>query len=267
MKFVFQVIKEQFYNLHLIFRLAAYEQKSSFQMHYLGILWQFINPALQVLVFWAVFGLGIRSGNPVGDIPFFVWLVIGLVPWFFISPVIVQGSNSVYAKVNLVSKMKFPVSVLPTITIVKNSFNFMVMLVLLGIVLLVYGINSGVYLFQIVYYLVALFTFLFSVTLLLSTLSTIIRDIQIALQSVMRMLFFLTPIFWDPSNVPPLFHNLLKLNPLYYLIDGFRNTFLGLGWFYEDLGFTLYFWFITLLILFVGAFMHIKFRNKFVDYL
>ena len=106
MNFASQVIKEQFSNRHLILRLASYDIKSSYQMHYLGLLWQFINPISQVLVYWLVFGIGIRGGNPVGETPFFIWLVIGLIPWFFIAPTIIQGSNSVYAKVNMVSKMK-----------------------------------------------------------------------------------------------------------------------------------------------------------------
>lgn len=267
MSFVTQVIKEQFSNSHLIFRLATYDIKSSFQMHYLGILWQFLNPVAQVFVYWFVFGVGIRNGNPVGDVPFFVWLVIGLIPWFFISPTITQASNSVYSKVNLVSKMKFPVSVLPMITIIKNSFNFIVMFLILIVVLYFYGINPGSYLLQLPYYFFAMYTFLFSITLLFSTISTIVRDFQFAVQSTMRIMFFLTPILWDFGDMSITLQNVLKLNPFYYLIEGFRNTLLGESWFYTDLGYTLYFWFITMLMLTVGSILHIKFRNKFVDYL
>ncbi|MCA1064611.1 ABC transporter permease (plasmid) [Rossellomorea sp. AcN35-11] len=264
---VLHIIKEQISNRQLILRLAAYELKSSYRMNYLGLFWSFLVPVLQILVFWVVFGMGIRSGSPVGDTPYFAWLVIGLVPWFYISPSILQGANSVYSKVNLVSKMKFPVSILPSIEIAKNTFNFLIMLGILIIILLSYGINSGLYLLQLPYYLIALFTFLYSVSLLLSTLSTIIRDVQLLLQAAMRMLFFLTPIFWDPNNLPEAFKTTLQLNPLYYLVDGFRNTFLGYSWFFEDMTYTLYFWYLTLLLLFVGAALHAKFKDKFVDYL
>lgn len=96
MTFIYQVLKEQLDNRHLIFRLAAYELKSKYQMHYLGMLWQFLNPVLQISVFWFVFGIGIREGAPVGDTPFFVWLVLGLVPWFYISATVTQASNSVF---------------------------------------------------------------------------------------------------------------------------------------------------------------------------
>ncbi len=267
MKFVFQVIKEQLTYFHLIFRLATYEIKSTYQMHYLGIIWQFLNPAIQIIAYWFVFGIGIRGGEPVGDTPFFVWLLIGIIPWFFISSSITQGANSVFAKVNLVSKMKFPVSVLPTITIVKNSYNFAMLTVILIVVLLVYSVNPGIYILQLPYYLFALYVFLFSTTLLCSTISVLVRDFQTAINSIMRMLFFLTPILWDSSKLSERLLAILKLNPFYYLIDGFRNTVLRGVWFYEDIGLTLYFWGVTLLFLFIGSYIHLKFRKKFVDYL
>ncbi|TLS38680.1 ABC transporter permease [Pseudalkalibacillus caeni] len=267
MRYMFQVLKEQFTNLHLIFRLALYEVKSRYQLHYLGVFWQFLNPAIQVGVYWFVFGLGIRGGEPIGDVPFFVWLVAGLIPWLFISPSIIQGSNSVYTKVNLVSKMKFPISVLPTITIVSNAFNFLIMLLVIGLILFIYHINPGMYLLQLPYYLLGLFAFLFSFTLLCSSISTIIRDFQMVLQSVMRMMMYLTPILWNMDKLPETLVTVLKLNPVFYLIVGFRSTFLGTAWFFENMVYTGYFWSATLFILLIGSVIHLKFRDKFVDYL
>ncbi|NMM61037.1 ABC transporter permease, partial [Bacillus megaterium] len=216
MNFIGRILQEQSSNLHLIFRLALYDIKSKYQMHYLGAVWQFLNPAIQVLLYWLVFGLGIRGGQPIDDVPFFAWLIVGLIPWFFISPVIIQGANSVYTKVNLVSKMKFPVSVLPTITIISNGLQFIVMLLVLGVIFLVYGINPGIYIVQLPYYIFSLLVFLFAFTLLFSTISTIIRDFQLVLQSVMRMMLYLLPVLWDTSKLPHLFQTILKLNPLYY---------------------------------------------------
>lgn len=267
MKDVIQIIKDQFLNLRLIFQLSIYDIKGSYSQHYLGVLWQFLNPFIRISVYWLVFGLGFRKGHPVGDIPYFLWLVVGLIPWFFITPSIINGSNSIYAKVNLVSKMKFPVSVLPTISIVGNTYNFIVMLMIMGVFLVMSHINPGIYLLQFPYYLLCFYAFLFSVTLLFSTISAIVRDFQLMLQSVMRMLFYVTPVLWVPGDLPPIVDQILKLNPIYYLILGFRNTFIVKKWFFEDLTYTFYFWMITLLILFVGAIVHTKFKNKFVDYL
>lgn len=267
MGFVTQVLKEQYTYFHLILRMATYDVKSTYSMHYLGVIWQILNPAVQIAAYWFVFGIGIRGGEPVGDVPFFVWLVVGLIPWFFISASVTQGSDSVYKKINLVSKMKFPVSVLPTITIVKNSYNFFALLGILFLIVYANGINPGWYLLQLPYYLFATFAFLFAATILCSTISVIVRDFQTAVNSFMRMFFFLTPVLWDASSLDSHLLAALKLNPFYYLVDGFRNTLIRDTWFFEDLALTFYFWSFTLLILFVGVFMHLKFRNKFVDYL
>lgn len=267
MRAVIDVLKEQIANIYLIFRLASYEIKGKYQSHYLGIAWQFLNPLIQILVYWLVFGLGIRNGQPIGEIPFFVWMIIGAIPWFFISSSITQGSNSVYSKVSLVAKMKFPVSVLPSITIISNAINLIFMLLLLGIILLVYRINPGIYLIQIPYYIFCMIIFLFAVTLLFSSLATIARDFQLVLQSIMRMMIYLVPVLWDMDQLSASLLKIFQLNPLYYLIDGFRKTILTQEWFFYDWRYMLYFWTVTFSILFIGSIVHIRFRKQFVDYI
>lgn len=267
MNFINQVVKEQFNNINLIFRIAKYDMKSKYEPHYLGRFWQFLSPLLQILIYWFVFGIGIRGGSPIDGYAFFPWLIVGLVPWFYISTTINQGSNSIFSKLNLVTKMQFPISVLPSITVISNAFSFFIMLVFVGGILAIYQINPGIYLLQLPYFLFAVLVFLFAATLLFSTLSTIIRDFHLLLQSVMRMFLYLTPILWNVDQLPEIFVQVLKLNPLFYLIDGFRNTLLGNGWFFNDIVYSIYFWVITLFILFIGSYLHIKFRKSFIDYL
>ncbi|MFB4474018.1 ABC transporter permease [Oceanobacillus caeni] len=264
---VFKIINEQFEHLSLIFRLAFYEIKSKYQMHYLGILWQFLGPLIHVCVYWFVFGIGLRRGAPVGEIPYLIWLLVGLIPWFFISPTIVQGSNSIYSKVNLVSKMKFPVSILPSITIVSNSFNFLIMLLILVVISYFHGIHINIYIIQLPYYLLCLYVFIYSFTLLSSTISVLIRDYQLLIQSSIRLLFFLTPILWNIDNFSEELKSLIELNPFTYIIKGFRDSFLAGDWFFNDVRYMAYFWILTILILFIGSLLHNSFKNKFIDYL
>lgn len=267
MNFVWQILKEQLINFNLILRLSLFQERSKYNMHYLGAFWQILNPFILIGIYWFVFGFGMRGGSSVGETPFFLWLIVGLVPWLFISPTVTQGANSVHSKISLVSKMKFPVSVLPTIKIVENSFSFFIMMVITIIILLVNGFFSGVYLLQLPYYLFCLYFLLYGLTLLLSTLTTIIRDIQQMVQSIMRIMMYVLPILWNVDRLPTTIVNLLQLNPFFYIIDGFRYSLLGGKWFFDDLAYTLYFWFISILILFIGSMVHLKFRHKFVDYI
>ena len=97
--------------------------------------------------------------------------------------------------------MKFPVSVLPTITIIGNTFNFLIMLVIIGNYCFFYGIEFGIYLLQLPYYLLCMYAFLFSSQYFTSTISALVRDFQLLVQSTMRLLFLLTPIFWSIREI------------------------------------------------------------------
>ena len=262
------ILKEQFLYWDLIIRMAKFEVKGKYEIHYLGSLWEYVGPLIQIGIYWFVFGLGLRGGQPVGDIPFFLWMLMGLIPWFFISPSLVQGSNSVHSKVALVSKMNFPTSILPTVKIVSNSYKFFTMMLILLIVLILYGIYPTIYIVQLLYYIPSLFIFLFAFTLLSSTLSTLVRDYQMLLQSTMRMLLYLSPILWDTSRLPvESLENILKLNPFFYLIQGIRDSLIGGKWFFEEPIYTLYFWALTLTIFLFGAITHLRFRKNFMDYI
>lgn len=275
MNAMFNILKEQISSFSLIMRLAVYETKSSYQMNYLGILWQFLNPLIQMLAYWFVFGMGIRGGQPViiGDmeVPFIIWMLAGLIPWFFISPTILDGSNSIFKRINMVAKMNFPISILPSVVIISNLFSYFVMMGIYLIVMMSYGIYPDIHWIQYFYYLICMIVFMFSFSLLNSTISIIVRDYQFLLQAGTRLLFFLLPVFWNITEKltgdKAWIADVLKLNPMFYIIEGFRNSFLKGEWFFNDLTYTLYFWFITLLILTIASLLHMKFRNKFVDFL
>lgn len=261
------ILKEQYRSVPLIIRLAIYETKSKYEQHYLGVLWQWLNPLIQVFAYWFVFGLGIRKGQPVGEYDFIVWMLGGMIAWFFISPTVLDGSNSVFKRINMVAKMNFPISSLPSVVIASNLFVHFVMVAIYIIVLLTKGVYPSLHWLQFPYYLVSMIVFMFALTLLNSTISVLIRDYQQMLQAVMRLLFFVTPLFWDPSHMSSTIQTVLKLNPFYYIVSGYRNSFLNGVWFYQDLKYTIYFWLITLILLLAGSILHLKFRDKFVDFL
>ncbi len=268
MKESFHIIREQLRSLPLIARLAVYDMKSQYQIHYLGILWQWLNPLIQVFAYWFVFGMGLKQGASVeGGYPFIIWMLAGIIPWFFISPTLLQGASSIYKRINLVAKMNFPVSALPTVAIVTNLFTYFIMIIIYVIILLLNGYYPTLYWLQYFYYLLCMVAFMFSLSLFNSTISIIVRDYQQMLQAVTRLLFFLTPIFWSMDHLEGAVGTIIKLNPFYYIIDGFRNTFLYESWFFNDVKYGLYFWLLTLLLLMVGSIMHMKFRDRFVDFL
>ncbi|AWC34612.1 MULTISPECIES: ABC transporter permease [Bacillus cereus group] len=261
------VLKEQINSLYLIKRLSIYQVKSTNNSNHLGLVWEVLNPLIQMSIYWFVFGIGIRGGKGVDGAPFVYWLMSGLAVWFFISPSILQASKSIYTRLNMISKMNFPMSVIPSYVIISNFYQHLILVGIVTIIFLTTGQGIVIHYIQLLYYMFATLMFIFAFSLITSTLATIVRDVQMVVQSLMRMLLYLTPILWTPDKLPTILQKIMQLNPLCYIIEGYRDSFLGTGWIYEDIQYALYFWIIVFLMLLIGATLHVKFRKHFVDYL
>jgi teichoic acid transport system permease protein len=268
MKSAITVLKEQIKSFYLIRRLSLYEVKSQNKNNYLGMLWEILNPGIQIAIYWFVFGYVIRgTDRDVNGYPFFPWLLAGLILWFFINPAITQGSKAIYSRIRIIAKMSFPVSVIPTYVIFSRLYPHLLLLVI-GIILLQFlGFPVSLYYLQLPYFIFAAVALIVSISLLTSTLATIVRDVQMVVQSLMRMLLYLTPILWA-RELPGFLSVIFKLNPFYYLVEGYRASLLYHEWFiFTEWRLTLYFWFVVLLFFTVGSSVHVKFRKHFVDYL
>lgn len=267
MKKVISIIREQFENLPIIFRVSKYEDRATYQSHYLGIAWEFLNPMIQIGIYYLVFGVALHAGQQIDGVNYFAWMMVGIAPWLFINASVLGMSRSVYEKVGLVAKMKFPVSVLPTIRMISQMTAYWVMFGFSIIVLLLSGVTPTIYWLQYIYYFFCMIAFLFAFGIFNSTISILARDYYIALQSIMRMLFYMSGILFNlnSGSFPKVFVRILQINPFNYLVAGFRESFMSEGWFFDHPTQLLLFWSITLMFLLVGSHLHYKFRAHFVD--
>ena len=273
MKSAIIVLKEQIEHFYLIRRLSLYELKSQNKSNYLGMAWEIINPAIQMLIYWFVFGT-IRSRAPIEiggtDVPFFFWLLAGFFIWIFFYQSVIQGSKSIYTRLRMLSKMNFPMSVIPNFVIFSKFYIHIIMLTISIIIFQFSGYYATIYYLQFIYFIIASFCLLYSVSLITSTLSTIIRDVHMFLNSTLRMLLYLSGVLWPLSLLDdyPKLMQLMKLNPLYYLIQGYRSAFFGIDWYFiTHWQYTVYFWVLVITLFLIGSVMHIKFRRHFIDYL
>lgn len=268
MKSFQKVVQDHIHHFYLIIRLSLFELKSSNNSHYLGMLWEVLNPLILISIYWFVFGYGIRGGRHVDGVAFLPWMLSGITVWFFISAALIQGSKSIYSRIQMISKMNFPMSVIPTYVITSLFYQHLILTVIAMVILAIYGYFPTVYLLQLPYIMFADFALLIGISLVTSTLATIIRDVQMVVQAAVRALMYLSPILWPPDLLPPSINRLLMVNPIYYIIDGYRSSLLGTNWYFvEHKWYTLYFWGFVLIVLSFGSFLHIKFRRRFVDYL
>ncbi|PAE25813.1 ABC transporter permease [Bacillus sp. 7894-2] len=271
MKSMITIIKEQVNAFYLIIRLSLFELKSKNNNNYLGMLWELINPLIQIGIYWFVFGIGIRGGSPVNGIPYVYWMLSGIVVWFFVNPAILEASKAIYTRINFIAKMSFPMSVIPTYVIVSKFYPHILLTALIAIALQFGGFFVSIYYLQLFYFMFACLALLIALSLITSTLATIVRDVQMIVQAVVRMLLYLTPLLWTPqesSKLPEFIQMVMMANPLYYIVEGYRAALLGTSWFMvENIGYTIYFWALVIVLLGIGSFLHLKFRNHFVDYL
>lgn len=269
-----KVLNEQIKNFYLIRRLSLYELKSKNRSNYLGMSWEIINPSIQILIYWFVFGsIRQRAGIELStgeEVPFIVWLVCGFIVWIFFYQSSIQGSKSIYTRLRMLSKMNFPMSVIPNIVVFANFYIHLAMLFITIIILIIAGFNINIYYVQLIYYIFGLFCLIFSLSLITSTLSTIVRDVHMFLNATLRMLLYLSPILWPIASIinNDLIITILKLNPLYYIIEGYRSAFFGTEWFFiTNFNYTLYFWGLVIILFIIGSMLHVKFRRHFIDYL
>lgn len=272
MRSAITVIKEQIEHFYLVRRLSLYELKSKNKSNYLGMAWEIINPVIQIMIYWFVFGSIRQRADieviPGFEVPFIFWLLGGFILWTFFYQSTIQGSKSIYTRIRILSKMNFPMSIIPNIVIFSQ---FYIHLIMLGITFLIFqfaGYYVSIYILQLLYFIFATFCLIFAISLITSTLSTIIRDVHMFLNATLRMLLYLSPILWQITILDDPLPTIMKLNPLYYLIEGYRSALFGLDWYFiVHWKYTLYFWAVVVVLFFIGSLLHIRFRRHFIDYL
>ncbi|WP_031547904.1 ABC transporter permease [Salinicoccus luteus] len=269
MKKILDIFKEQWQYRYLIWQLSIYQIKSQYANHYLGVFWNILQPAMQVLIYYVVFGLGLRGDRgDVGDLPFIVHLISGIFPWLFISQGINSASNAIQAQLNLVTKMKFPSSTLLSMSLVNGIINVCLTTGILFIISIFNGYSEPLHYLGFIYFIFASYMLIFGIALIMSSLIILVRDMKNVLQNVIRMFFFMTPIFWSLNEANEILQILSSFNPFAYLVMNYRAAMvLDDIAIYGDISDHLYFWAFTIFVLFVGVHIHYRFRNKLVDYL
>ncbi|WP_050805064.1 ABC transporter permease [Solidesulfovibrio carbinoliphilus] len=249
---------------HLFFELVLRDFKAGFLGSYLSVVWAFLQPGITVLLLWFVFEVGFRAG-PQGDRPFILWLLAGLIPWFFFSEAWAAATQSILGYRYLVKNIVFPLGILPLVKIGSSLIVHMFFLVVVVGILVAYRQHPGWALLQIPYYLAGSLVLLVGLSWLTSSLIVFIPDVGYMVATCIQFGFWFTPIMWNIGMVPARYVPWIALNPAYYLIDGYRRAFLYGGWFWERPMLTGYFWLVTLAIFFTGRIVFQKLRPHFAD--
>jgi len=229
----------------------------------LGIFWSFFVPLITIIVMWIVFQYGFKRDD-VDGYPYGLWYLAGIIPWFYFADAFMQATNSIKAKSFLIKKTRFNPIYLPVIKIISNLIIYSVLILFLLVLYKYYGYDYNLYNLQIIYYLFCLVVFLFAISLITSSLVLFIKDISEIVAVLVRFGMWITPIFWSIKLIPEKYRWIFDLNPVYYVIEGFRDALLYKVWFFEKKT-TFIFWLITLCLLIIGLIIFKRLKEHFGD--
>jgi teichoic acid transport system permease protein len=253
-------------NRKLIFNLAINDFKTKYAGSYLGIIWAFIQPVITVLIYWFVFQVGFKSA-PIKDFPFVLWLIAGIVPWFFFNESLLNATNSLLEYSYLVKKVVFKVSILPLVKIVSALFVHLFFIIFTIVIYSLNGYTPTVFLLQVIYYSFCIFMLSLSLSFATSAIVLFFKDLGQIVNILLQIGMWLTPIMWSNTMIPEKYQWILKLNPMYYVSEGYRDAFINHIWFFEKFNQTIYFWIATMFLLLVGILIFKRLKPHFADVL
>lgn len=270
LKTLFALPADVYKNRRLIMKLAKNDFKTRYAGSYLGITWAFIQPVVTILVYWFVFSVGFRQNMSDMGVPFVLYLVVGIVPWFFFQDALVGGTNCLLEYNYLVKKVVFNISVLPVVKLIAALFvhSFFVLFTIL--LYMGYGRFPDWYYLQILYYSACTFLLVLGMVYVTCSVVVFFRDLTQMISIGLQVGIWLTPIMWvaeDALANHPVLQKVLMLNPMYYIVSGYRDAFVMKRWFFEQPGWTLYFWVFTLLMFLFGSWVFKRLRVHFADVL
>lgn len=262
-----QLIQMVIDNRDLYFSLVRNDFRSRYNGSAFGIVWGFIQPLVTVMVYWFVFQVGLRAGSRPDGTPYILWLICGIVPWFYFSEALGSVTNSFIEYGYLVKKVQFHMGMLPAIKIGSAWLVHVVFTVLATVILNFYGYRADWFYFQVLYYMGAVTFLLVGVGLFLSSVTVFFRDMSQIVGIIIQVGFWVIPIVWGSEILPPAVKLIFELNPVYYIVEGYRDSLLAGVPFWAHPFQTLYFWSLALMVFLFGLRSFRKLKPGFADVL
>ena len=259
---------ELYHNKGLILSLSKNDFKTKYAGSYLGIVWAFIQPVVTIMVYWFVFTIGLKAGD-MAEYPFVLYLISGIVPWFFFQDALNGGTNALMEYNYLVKKVVFKISILPIVKVFSALFVHVFFVAFALIICSVNGYTHTFHTLQIFYYTGCTFVFALALVYATSAIVVFFRDLTQIINIILQVGVWMTPIMWDLNMLSghPLLMKAFKLNPMYYIVSGYRDSILGKTWLTEHWKWGIYFWVVTIIIFAFGSVIFKRLKPHFADVL
>lgn len=266
-KIFFDFIADIYKNRFVIFELTKRDYKNRYIGSTLGFAWTIIQPLAMMLILWLVFVKGFGSAPIRGTIPFIAWFATGFIAWNFFSEALAATTNVFQEYSYLIKKMNFRIAILPIVKLLSSFISHLIFLFIGIIIVLACGLGFSFWWFQSIYYLLCMSIFLLGLSWIFASLQVFSKDVSQIVSIILQFGFWITPVVWKFDMVPKQYQIYFLFNPMFYIVDGYRRSFIFHEPFWERWQMTIYFWLITSAILLLGIFLFKKLRPHFADVL
>jgi ABC-2 type transport system permease protein len=201
----------------LLRNLVVRDIKVRYKRSVLGFAWMMLNPLIAMIVFSIIFReiFKMERAYP-------LYVISALLFYNFFSLGSAQGLNSILNASGLIRKVSVPKAIFPLASVLANLVNFGLSLVPLAVVMAFTSTEVSPALLTLPIAVAAIFLFTYGLSLVLATLNVFYRDVRWFYDSVLLILFYMTPIIYPATVVPEEFRFILDWNPLTWLLDLFR---------------------------------------------
>lgn len=186
---------------------------------FLGILWSFINPLLQIAVYAIIFPLIMRNNIE----NYTVFMVCGLIPWFFFANVINRSTWAIVQNDNIIKKVYFPRAILPFSLVLSETINFLISSIIIFGFTIAYGMGISKYVLLYPVIIIVQDVLMIGMGFILSAITVYMRDIQHFIGVFLQLLMYATPVVYAIETIPENYRFILKYNPMTYVISGYRD--------------------------------------------
>lgn len=217
-------LKELMHYRDLLWFLTIRGIKAKYAQSVLGVSWAVIQPLFSTLIFTIIFGNLARIDS--NGVPYFLFSLVGLVPWTFFANTLTDSSASLISNAAMINKVYFPRLVLPLSTIFSKGVDFVIGFVMLIIFVAIYRIAPSWEIVMLPWLIAVLLFTSLGLGMILSAMAVQYRDVKHAMTFAVQLLMYAAPVVYPTTNVPVQYQWVYALNPMVGVIEGFRSVFL-----------------------------------------
>lgn len=262
------ILKEHWVYKNQILKLAKSDIIKTYKGAALGWIWAIAKPAVTIAVFYFAFSVGLRHSQDVEGYPYFLWLIAGMIPWFYMRDTLTAGAGSIRKYKYLVTKIKYPVSTIPTYVSLSQFVVNIGLCCIMLVIFCVYGKMPDLYWLQIPFYMFLMLLFFTSWSLFSGMLSAISSDFLNLVKAVTTALFWISGIMYDVNEIEiDVVKHILLFNPITIIANGFRDSLIYKEWFWNNTTELRNFFIIYILMTILAVWSYRKLRKDIPDVL